>query len=276
MSKEPYRLINIPRQRRFSLDAGRMGRGKHIVHGLLEVDVTAARQRIQAHRAATGETLSFTAFIISCLGTAIAEHPETHAYRNWRGQLQIFDDVSINSMIEVPMGGRLVPMPYIFRQANRKSYQQLHQEIRAVQSTPMESDAARFMGWFLYLPWFVRRLFYWTVTRVPHWFRQQSSPVMVTAVGMFGRGSGWAITKASNTLTVAVGSISKKPGVVGDRIEIREFLHLTISIDHDVVDGAPAARFGSRLVELIESGYGLPGGRSQDGSSDSHKSAASV
>jgi hypothetical protein len=28
-------------------------------------------------------------------------------------------------------------------------------------------------------------------------------------------------------------------------------------VDHDVSDGAPAARFTRRLVELIESGYGL-------------------
>jgi hypothetical protein len=27
--------------------------------------------------------------------------------------------------------------------------------------------------------------------------------------------------------------------------------------DHDVIDGAPATRFTRRLVELIESGYGL-------------------
>jgi hypothetical protein len=28
-------------------------------------------------------------------------------------------------------------------------------------------------------------------------------------------------------------------------------------VDHDIVDGAPAARFTERLKELIESGYGL-------------------
>jgi len=27
--------------------------------------------------------------------------------------------------------------------------------------------------------------------------------------------------------------------------------------DHDVIDGAPATRFTHRLIELIESGYGL-------------------
>jgi hypothetical protein len=28
-------------------------------------------------------------------------------------------------------------------------------------------------------------------------------------------------------------------------------------VDHDIVDGAPAARFAQRLNELIEGGYGL-------------------
>jgi pyruvate/2-oxoglutarate dehydrogenase complex dihydrolipoamide acyltransferase (E2) component len=37
----------------------------------------------------------------------------------------------------------------------------------------------------------------------------------------------------------------------------REILNLTVMFNHDVVDGAPAARFTRRLVELIESGYGL-------------------
>ena len=38
-------------------------------------------------------------------------------------------------------------------------------------------------------------------------------------------------------------------------------LSLTVAFDHDVVDGAPAARFVQRLVELIESGYGLAEGQ---------------
>jgi hypothetical protein len=41
------------------------------------------------------------------------------------------------------------------------------------------------------------------------------------------------------------------------RIEPHEILHLTVMFDHDVIDGTPAARFVSRLVALIESGYGL-------------------
>ena len=39
---------------------------------------------------------------------------------------------------------------------------------------------------------------------------------------------------------------------------MRDYLSLTISFDHDIIDGAPAARFTERLKELIESSYGLP------------------
>jgi pyruvate/2-oxoglutarate dehydrogenase complex dihydrolipoamide acyltransferase (E2) component len=34
-------------------------------------------------------------------------------------------------------------------------------------------------------------------------------------------------------------------------------LDLTISVDHDLVDGAPAARFARRLADLVESADGL-------------------
>ena len=42
-----------------------------------------------------------------------------------------------------------------------------------------------------------------------------------------------------------------------ERIEVREMLALTVSVDHDVIDGAPAARFGTRLAKPIEGGAGL-------------------
>ena len=54
-----------------------------------------------------------------------------------------------------------------------------------------------------------------------------------------------------------MGGIAKKPGVIGDKIEIREYLSMTIMFDHDVVDGAPAARFVARLTDLVENAFGL-------------------
>jgi pyruvate/2-oxoglutarate dehydrogenase complex dihydrolipoamide acyltransferase (E2) component len=90
--------------------------------------------------------------------------------------------------------------------------------------------------------------------RLPHLFRQFSSSVQVTAVGMFGKGGGWGITMPNFTLTVVIGGIVKKPGVYNDEIAIREYLDLTISVDHDIVDGAPIARFINRLQGLLENG----------------------
>jgi 2-oxoacid dehydrogenases acyltransferase (catalytic domain)/Type II CAAX prenyl endopeptidase Rce1-like len=43
----------------------------------------------------------------------------------------------------------------------------------------------------------------------------------------------------------------------GHQHQLRDLLNLTVAFDRDVVEGAPAARFVHRLVELIESPDGL-------------------
>jgi 2-oxoacid dehydrogenases acyltransferase (catalytic domain) len=64
---------------------------------------------------------------------------------------------------------------------------------------------------------------------------------------MFGRHGGWALAPNGHTLDLLVGGIACKPAFVEGRIEPRDMLKLTIAFDHDVVDGAPAARFVERL-----------------------------
>ena len=41
-NREDYKTEAIPKMRRFTLDAGYIGRRRHIVHGLIEADVTVA------------------------------------------------------------------------------------------------------------------------------------------------------------------------------------------------------------------------------------------
>lgn len=55
------------------------------------------------------------------------------------------------------------------------------------------------------------------------------------------------------SLQVVVGGMTQRPRVVDGQVEIRDVLDLTLAIDHNVVDGAPAARFAAELRELIES-----------------------
>ena len=252
-----YEILPFPRERQvMAVDGGRLAARKHAIHGLIELDVTVARQRIRAHKAQTGETLSFTAFIITCLGKAIDENKMMHAYRDWRNRLILFDEVDVNTMVEIEVDGRKRVLPHFIRAANRRTLRDIHEEIRATQARPERSQEFGFR-WFFFLPLFARNIFYWVVFKNPKVLKKSFCTVGVTAVGMFGRGSGWAIPYSVHTLDIALGGIAEKPGVVDGRIEIREYLCMTISVDHDIVDGAPAARFVARLKDLIESGYGL-------------------
>jgi pyruvate/2-oxoglutarate dehydrogenase complex dihydrolipoamide acyltransferase (E2) component len=54
-----------------------------------------------------------------------------------------------------------------------------------------------------------------------------------------------------------VGGVNTKPWVVDGRVVPRSVMSLSVMVDHDLVDGAPAARFAARLRELIESGAEL-------------------
>ncbi len=75
---------------------------------------------------------------------------------------------------------------------------------------------------------------------------------------MFGKGHAcWGISSGSHSLDLIAGGTIRKLTEVDGRIKSREILSLTIIFDHDIVDGAPATRFTRRLIELIESGYGL-------------------
>jgi pyruvate/2-oxoglutarate dehydrogenase complex dihydrolipoamide acyltransferase (E2) component len=70
----------------------------------------------------------------------------------------------------------------------------------------------------------------------------------------------WAIPLVGGaTVGVAVGGIVERPRVNNGQLETREHLCLTISFNHDIVDGAPAARFVKRFSELLMSGELLAG-----------------
>jgi len=260
----PYHVLDLSPGRRAWVNALDLAGPTHWMYGLLEVDVTVARQFIAEHKARTGETLSFTGFLVFCLARAVDENKEVQAYLKGRNQIVMFDDVNVGLMVEHTAGEEGALMGHIIQGANRKTYREIHQEIRRVQSEPVL--ASRGMPtWFRFaisLPWplsrLVKALMAIATRRDPTIRVSATGTVFVTAVGMFGKGhSGWGIATTPHSLGLVVGSIAWKSAVVERRIEPREILNLTVLFDHDVVDGAPAARFVRRLVELIESGYGL-------------------
>jgi len=255
-NQDGYEVRPFPRARKLVLDAGWNARNRHMIHGLLEVDVTEPRRYIREHKARTGESLSFTAFIIACLGQAIDADRSVHAYRNWRNQVIVFDEVDVLITIEIELEGKKFPLVHIVRGANKRTFYDIHQEIRAMQADPGRSPGMGFVKFFPLLPGFVRRTLYRLARRSPHLQRMHAGTVGLTSVGMFGTRGGWGLGLPVHALAVTIGGIAEKPGVVERRIEVREYLSVTLSFDHDVVDGAPAARFAQRFAELIERSYG--------------------
>jgi pyruvate/2-oxoglutarate dehydrogenase complex dihydrolipoamide acyltransferase (E2) component len=255
-----YRVISYPRYMRFAAAAYQSVRHKSMIHGLLEVDVTEARAALRAYKARTGESLSFTAYLCACLGKAVDEHKDVQAFRLAGNRLILFNDVDICIRIEREVAGKKYIVPYILRVANHKTFRELHDEIRAAQVADTHDRLTRLD----FLPVPLYRSFIWAFTKIarrrPLVWKDNMGTVGVTSVGMFGLGAGWGIPLAAPTaLMVTVGGIGEKPVIMDGRVANREYLSLTISVDHEVVDGAPAARFTRRLKELIESGYGLDG-----------------
>jgi len=257
--REGYQIVPFPKTRRLMEDGGRLARQKHLIHGLFELDVSEARRALRDHQAATGERLSFTAFVIACLGRAVDADKAVQACRTWREKLVIFDDVDVNTLFEVEVDGRKTIRPHIISAANRKTVRQIHEEIRAFQAGHAASQEARFIERFVLLPGFVRRLFLRILFKSPQRLKAMNGTVALSSVGMFGAGGGWGVPVSNHTLQLTLGGIATRPALLDGEVQNREYLGVTISVDHDIVDGAPAARFAQRLAELIEQAHGLEG-----------------
>jgi pyruvate/2-oxoglutarate dehydrogenase complex dihydrolipoamide acyltransferase (E2) component len=257
MENRNFDLNKFPAEREIVIDAGYLASGRHIIYALLEVDVTEGKDRLKELSNSLGKKVSFTAFIVASFAQAINSFPQVHSFLDWRRRLVTFHDVDVVTMIEPQAGA--VAIPHIIRSANRKTVLDISAEIRAVQDRPGSSaQAGRLVKLAPRLPRFVRLLFFRILKRNPQWFKQVAGTVVVTSVGMFGKGGGWGIGfLPTHNLGITVGGISQKPGVKDGEIMVRDYLNLTLSFDHDIIDGAPAARFANKISEIIESGSAL-------------------
>ncbi len=74
----------------------------------------------------------------------------------------------------------------------------------------------------------------------------------ITNLGAFGIDSFSPIINPPETAILGVGRITKKPAVRDGELVIRDSLTLSLSFDHRLIDGAPAAEFLQRICELVE------------------------
>lgn len=261
-----HSIVSFPSSRLFTMDVGKIGVRKHHIKAMIELDVTEPRMKLKQKRRESGEKLSFTAWILKCIAQSIMENKQIHALRKGKSKLIIFDDVDISILVEKKVAGVPVPLPMIIRNANKKSIVAITAEIENARAQKvsdendyvLEQDREKLpLKLFALLPQFIRVWIWKLLLSNPMRIKKMMGTVVMTSIGMMGAVKGWFIPYSIHPVCFALGSIIKRPGVHKGKIEVREMLEMTILIDHDVIDGAPAARFVARLVELVEGGFDL-------------------
>jgi pyruvate/2-oxoglutarate dehydrogenase complex dihydrolipoamide acyltransferase (E2) component len=200
-----------------------------------------------------------TAYVVACVGRAAAAHPQVHAYRDWRGRLVEHRHVDVQVLIEVPTDQGPFGLVHVVRDADIRSVGEISAEIRAVRARPTSTRSGRLLDTLApalgRVPGLYRSMY--AVMSRSHRAHDSIGTVQVTALGMFAGGGGFAIAPPTlASLSVVVGGISTGPVQVEGRVETVELLDLTVSIDHNVVDGAPATRFAADLRRIMQGAAG--------------------
>jgi pyruvate dehydrogenase E2 component (dihydrolipoamide acetyltransferase) len=194
-------------------------------------EATRLRLQLQPEFARLGvPKLPWDAIIARAAALALAEHRGVLA--QWvEGQgLRRLDDMHVGVAVALEPEGLVVP---VLRNADRRSLRELAADLlglvdkaRAGRLSPAEMQGGTFS---------------------------------ITNLGGYRIDGFTPIINPPETAILGVGRIAEKAVVVDGRVEPRTMCTLSLSFDHRVVDGAPAAAFLARLAELLERPYALLG-----------------
>ena len=175
-----------------------------------------------------GEKLTFTPLFIECVAKAIKDFPMINVSVDQTGTKIIKrKNINIGMAAALPTGNLIVPVIKNADEKNllgiTKSVNDLANRARGNKLTPDEIQGGTFT---------------------------------LTNVGGFGNVMGTPIILQPQVAILAVGSIKKKPAVIetpqGDMIGIRQFMFLSLSYDHRVVDGSLGGTFLRRVADYME------------------------
>jgi pyruvate dehydrogenase E2 component (dihydrolipoamide acetyltransferase) len=171
-----------------------------------------------------GVSVTYTDLVVRAAALALREHPALNAV--WEGEgARRLDDIHIGVAVALD-DGLVVP---VVRHADRATVSQISAAIRDL------SERARAM-----------RL-------RPD--EMQGSTFTVTNLGMFEIDAFTPILNPPEAAILGMGRVHRRPAAVDDRVEIRPAMALSLTFDHRVVDGAPAAQFLQRIKHLLEHPY---------------------
>ena len=164
---------------------------------------------------------SFTDFLLKLTALALKKHPDLNA--RWQDEgIVALDDIHLGLAVDTP-AGLLVPV------------------IRNVPTLSLRQIATRTVD-------FAER----ARTRKLKPDEMQGGTFTVTNLGAFGIDAFTPIINWPECAILGVGEIRKRPTVVGDVLVARHAVTLSLTFDHRIVDGAPAARFLKTLRSAVE------------------------
>ncbi len=171
-----------------------------------------------------GVRVTYTDLIVRAVAVALREHPAVNA--RWEGEgVRRLPEIHIGVAVALDEG-LVVP---VVRNADRATLAQLSAAIRDL------SERARAM-----------RL-------RPE--EMQGGTFTVTNLGMYDVDAFTPVLNPPEAGILGVGRLHRRPAAVGDRVEIRSGMVLSLTFDHRVVDGAPAAQFLQRTKFILEHPY---------------------
>jgi len=172
--------------------------------------------------------LPWDAIFAKATALALLEHPAVNAQWAESQGIRRAQDIHIGIAVALEPEGLLVP---VLRDAHRRNLRELAADLLAL------TDKAR-----------AGRL---TLEDM------QGSTFTITNLGGYGIDGFTPIINPPETAILGVGRIAERPAVVDHQLQVRQLCTLSLSFDHRVVDGAPAAAFLSRLGQLLERPYAL-------------------
>ena len=256
-SGDKYTVNKFPQSRIASFDICAVSNLKHYISVILEVDITESRKKVKELRS-NGLKVTFFGWLLKGIATAIQKHPASAASLKNKREIIIFNSVTISTIIEKEVEGIRVPIPLMIKNVGSKSAEEISVEVEnakkidAGRETVVLNKKSNRMERFYYkLPGFLRRAVWRYILRNPKFAYEKMGNVAVSSLGMSGNVNAWFIHKSIHPISFGIGSVTKKPLVVNDSVEVREVLNMTILIDHDVIDGVPMAKFVKDLVNEI-------------------------
>lgn len=247
-----YTVQKLPFLRKAVIASASITRQKNTIHSFTEIDIGMGKEKIRKYESEKNYKISFTGYIVSCLSKTVEKYPEMNSFISRNRIIQI-NPINISVLIERNIDSMSVPEPLVISNCTEKTVLDITDEIRDTKKVESgnlgdlsDNKIIQFIPGFL-LKTFVK------IADKNIKMGIKYGKIAVTAVGMNSKKPMWFIPHGSATVLLSIGSIINRLVKMENGVEEKEFLCLTASFDHDLIDGAPAARFMGDLIEEIES-----------------------